>query len=68
MKLLYAHDHKFHVYKDEFYSNGSFSTEALKRYTNVFDEVKFVSRQINVKDKPEKMTLACAESIMVLRN
>ena len=63
MKLLYAHDHKFHIYKDEFFSNGSFSTEALKRYTNVFDEVKFVSRQVKVKEKPEKMTLANAERV-----
>lgn len=63
MKLLYAHDHKFHIYKDEFFSNGSFSTKALKRYTNVFDEVKFVSRQVKVKEKPEKMTLANAERV-----
>lgn len=67
MKLLYAHDHKFHIYKGEFYSNGSFSVEALKRYTNVFDEVKFVSRQINVDEKLEKMTFASTPGVEFIK-
>lgn len=63
MKLLYAHDHKFYRYKNNYYSNGNFSKEVLLRYTKVFEEVKFVSRQIKVNEKPDKMTLANTENV-----
>jgi len=67
MKLLYAHDHKFYKYKDDYYSNGNFSKKVLLRYTNVFEEVKFISRQIIVKDKPKKMTLATTENVEFIK-
>ena len=63
MKLLYAHDHKFHVYNNNYYSNGSFSKEALSRYTSAFEEVRFVSRQINASGLPKKMTLATTSGV-----
>lgn len=63
MKLLYAHDHKFYKYKDDYYSNGSFPREVLLRYTNVFEEVRFISRQILVKSQPEKMSLSTTEGV-----
>jgi|SRR5690625_224576 len=55
MKLLFAHDHKFHVHNNNFYSNGNFSTEAIKRYTKVFTKTTFVTRQVKVNEKPTKM-------------
>lgn len=63
MKLLFAHDHKFHRFKHEFYSNGSFSKEVLRRYINIFKQVRFVSRQVSVNDKPENMSLASMTGI-----
>lgn len=67
MKLLFAHDHKIHIYKDDYYSNGSFSSEALKRYTNIFDEVSFVSRQVVVNEIPEKMSLATTDRVTFVK-
>ncbi|SDB81088.1 Glycosyltransferase involved in cell wall bisynthesis [Pelagirhabdus alkalitolerans] len=67
MRLLYAHDHKFYKFKQEYFSNGSFSTEALKRYTEIFDEVNFVSRQIDIDCRPKDMTNATAERVKFIR-
>jgi glycosyltransferase involved in cell wall biosynthesis len=63
MKLLYAHDHKFYKYDNNYYSNGSFPKEALCRYTNIFKNMKFVSRQVESDNKPHKMSLASTESV-----
>jgi glycosyltransferase involved in cell wall biosynthesis len=63
MKLLYAHDHKFYKYEEDYYSNGSFSREALSRYTSIFEEVKFASRQIRVEKRPKNMSIASIEKI-----
>lgn len=63
MTLLFAHDHKFHVYNNKYYSNGSFSSEALKRYTKVFDKVIFISRQNTVEEKPVNMSLANTQGV-----
>jgi len=67
MKLLYAHDNKFYKFKDDYYSNGSFSKEVLLRYTNAFEKVKFVSRQVAIKDKPEKMTIVNTENVEFIK-
>lgn len=63
MKLLYAHDHKFYKYKNDYYSSGSFPREVISRYTNVFEDVIFISRQIQVNNKPNKMSLATNERV-----
>ena len=67
MKLLFAHDHKFYAFKKNYYSSGSFSTDVLKRYTDIFEKVIFVSRQVNVTEKPEKMTLASTEGVEFIK-
>lgn len=58
MKLLFAHSHRFHKYRDNYYSNGSFSSETLLRYTNEFKEVAFASRQVFVETEPKNMSFA----------
>lgn len=63
MKLLFAHDHIFYKYGNDYYSNGSFPKEALLRYTSVFDDVRFVSRQIQLEEKPANMSLATTERL-----
>ena len=63
MRLLFAHDHKLHKYNDEYYSNGSFSSEALKRYTSIFDSVTFISRHVLVDERPMNMSLANTERL-----
>lgn len=63
MKLLYAHDHKFHKFENEYYSNGSFSKEAIMRYTSIFEEVRFVSRQIQMDQRPNNMSIATCDGV-----
>lgn len=67
MKLLFAHNHRFHIYKENYYSNGSFSSEALLRYTNAFKEVTFVSRQVSVDSEPKNMSLVTTNGINYIK-
>lgn len=55
MKLLFAHDVKIYKYDNKYFDpSGSFTNEVLSRYTNIFEEVKFISRQIvSNKEKVE---------------
>ncbi len=49
MKLLFAHDVKIYKYNDKYFdSSGSFSNEILSRYTDIFEEVRFISRQVRI--------------------
>jgi glycosyltransferase involved in cell wall biosynthesis len=63
MKLLFAHDHIFYKYNNEYYSLGGFSKQILERYSAVFDEVIVVSRQKLIDDFSEKLTLASAKNV-----
>lgn len=63
MKVLFAHDHKFYIYKNEYYSKGSLSKEVLTRYTNTFEKVTIVSRQEKIDYKPENMSLSTAKRV-----
>jgi glycosyltransferase involved in cell wall biosynthesis len=63
MKLLLAHNHRFHVYEENYYSNGSFSSEALLRYTKAFENVVFVSRHVLSDREPKNMSLATTEKV-----
>lgn len=67
MKLLFAHSHRFHRYKDNYYSNGSFSEKTLLRYTNAFKEVVFVSRQVSVETEPKNMSLATVDGMNYIK-
>jgi glycosyltransferase involved in cell wall biosynthesis len=63
MKLLFAHDHIFYKYNDQFYSSGGLSKEMLERYTAVFDEVTIISRQKHIKKYNDKLTLASTNRV-----
>lgn len=63
MNVLFAHDHIFYKSNNKYYSNGSFSTEVLKRYTNVFDKVVFVSRQKKIGGKTENFSKASTDNV-----
>lgn len=63
MKLLYAHDHIFYLYDNKYYSNGSFPKEVLERYTDVFDEMRFISRQKNINESTNNLTLASLDNV-----
>jgi glycosyltransferase involved in cell wall biosynthesis len=63
MKLVFAHDHIFYKYNDEFYSTGGLSKNMLERYTNVFEEVIVLSRQKNITVYDDKLTLASTERV-----
>ncbi|NDI34869.1 glycosyltransferase family 4 protein [Chengkuizengella sediminis] len=67
MKLLFAHDHIFYKYNNEYYSNGSFPKHVLLRYTDVFDEVKFISRQESVHQQIQKMSLSTTEHVKFIK-
>lgn len=63
LKLLYAHDHKFYNYKGEYYSNGSFSSEVLKRYLSVFGNMTFISRQQKLLTEPSSLTKSSVDRV-----
>lgn len=63
MKLLFAHDHRFHIYKENCYSNGSFSNEAITRYTSAFNDVTFLTRQVTVEFEPKGMSLVTDDAV-----
>lgn len=63
MKLLYAHDHIFYLHNNKYYSNGSFPKEVLERYTSVFDEMKFISRQKHISTSIENLSLASLDNV-----
>lgn len=65
-KLLYAHDHIFYTDGLNYYSNGSFSSEVLKRYADVFDEMKFISRQSKIENVTNNLTVATHEKVSFL--
>ena len=63
MKLLFAHDHVFYRYNNEYYSSGGLSKQMLERYTNIFDEVIVVSRQKILYEFDDSLTLASTEGV-----
>lgn len=63
MKLLFAHDHIFYKYNNQYYSTGGLSKEMLERYTSVFDEVVVISRQRKISTYNDKLTLASTEKV-----
>lgn len=64
MKVAYAHDHVMHHYHHHYYSNGSFSKMVLQRYTTIFREVRFLSRQKALEEMPTNMSLASTEGVV----
>jgi glycosyltransferase involved in cell wall biosynthesis len=67
MKLVFAHDHIFYKYKDQYYSTGGLSKKMLERYTYHFDEVVVVSRQKEVDLLDDKLTLASTDNVTFVK-
>lgn len=63
MKILFAHDHIFYKYNNQYYSTGGLSKETLERYTSVFEEVIVISRQKKISTYNDKLTLASTERV-----
>ncbi|WP_298472007.1 glycosyltransferase [uncultured Psychrobacillus sp.] len=63
MKLIFAHDHIFYKFSNQFYSTGGLSKEMLERYTAVFDEVIVLSRQKHINTYNDKLTLASTDRV-----
>jgi glycosyltransferase involved in cell wall biosynthesis len=63
MKLLFAHDHIFYKFDNVIYSTGGLSKRMIERYTGIFDKVKIISRQVELKEYNEKLTIASAENV-----
>jgi glycosyltransferase involved in cell wall biosynthesis len=58
MKVVFAHDHIFYKYIDQYYSNGGFSGEVLRRYTKNFEDVVVLTRQKRIEEYNDKLSLA----------
>lgn len=67
MRLVFAHDHIFYEFNNQYYSTGGLSKEMLERYTKVFDEVVVISRQKKMKYRDEKLTLASTENVSFVK-
>lgn len=63
MKVVFAHDHIFYKYKDNFYSTGGLSKNMIERYSNIFEEVAILSRQKEIKDLNDKLTLSSTKRV-----
>ncbi|PEU59998.1 glycosyl transferase [Priestia megaterium] len=63
MKLVFAHDHVFYKYENQFFSTGGLSKEMLERYTKVFEEVVVISRQKEIDALDGKLTLASTDRV-----
>src|SRR5699024_11548108 len=63
MKLVFAHDHIFYKYHNQYYSTGGLSREMLERYTNVFEKVVVISRQKELKEFDKSLTLASTPGV-----
>ncbi|BDH60663.1 hypothetical protein MTP04_07930 [Lysinibacillus sp. PLM2] len=66
MKLLFAHDHTFYKYGDQYFSTGGLSKKMLERYTKVFDEVTVISRQKILTEPNNNLTLASTDRVKFL--
>src|SRR5699024_7026998 len=63
MKLVFAHDHIFYKYHNQYYSTGGLSREMLERYTNVIEKVVDISRQKELKEFDTSLTLASTPGV-----
>ncbi|MEF2093908.1 glycosyltransferase [Bacillus sp. CFBP9009] len=63
MKLVFAHDHIFYKFNNQYYSTGGLSKEMLERYTSVFEEVIVISRQRQINKYNDKLTLASTDRV-----
>lgn len=67
MKVLFAHDHKFRKYNNLYYSTGGLSSQMLKRYTKVFDKLTVISRQVEIKNFEDNLTMASIENVEFIK-
>lgn len=63
MKLVFAHDHIFYQYNNQYFSTGGLSKEMLERYTDVFEEVVVISRQRKIIKFDDNLTLASTQGV-----
>lgn len=65
--VLFAHDHVFYkTITENYYSNGGLSYEVLKRYIEVFGEVKVIARTKIIDENFEKLSLASGEKVHII--
>lgn len=65
MKVLFSHDHIFFKCNGIYYSNGGLSYTVLKRYTDVFEKITVISRQLLCEDSDQikGLTLASGKGV-----
>lgn len=63
MRVLFAHDHIFYKFDGVMYSTGGLSKEMLERYTSVFDELRILSRQVELHQYHENLTVASTDNV-----
>jgi len=62
MNALFAHDHIFYRFENLYYSNGGLSGDVLSRYTQVFEHLSIVSRQMVINEFNEKLTYSSIDN------
>lgn len=67
MKMVFAHDHIFYKYNEQYYSSGGLSKEMLERYSNIFEEVVVLSRQREISSLDNKLTLASTDRVTFVK-
>lgn len=67
MNVVFAHDHIFYKYLNKYYSNGGLSYDVLARYLEFFDEMKIISRQNEIKQEFNGLTIASGNNIKFIK-
>ncbi|MCT2134614.1 glycosyltransferase family 4 protein [Oceanobacillus kimchii] len=67
MRLVFAHDHVFYKYNNNFYSTGGLSKKMIERYTNVFNEVIILSRQKEINNFDKNLTLSSTAGVKFVK-
>jgi glycosyltransferase involved in cell wall biosynthesis len=58
MKAVFAHDHIFYKYLEQYYSHGELSQEMLLRYTSNFGKVMILTRQKKIEKLNDRMSIS----------
>lgn len=67
MNVLFAHDHIFYKYKNEYYTRGGLSLDLLQKYRDIFGSLTIVSRQENIEVLEEGLALANYKNINFIK-
>lgn len=68
MNIVFAHDHKFREYEEEFYSTGGLSDSVLSRYVEIFGNVTVVARIIKKQQGDRNLSKIINKNVRIINS